>query len=309
MRWSVESWDPSYGQPAGDLDLDDREADTVVDVEVPAGRWEPRAVTPRAEPATVVFVDGVRRVDARAWIHAPDESVSVALCATYAAGAVRCVPPPGRAELAAVLVERGLFTPSPHAADIVTRAGVYSRRTVGSARPEALPLALQARMGELEGSAAEAGCTPGCDLLVVDGPLRGRGHLPNAVGYVKTHHVAYLPAPQHAVVERLRPGERTPLFATGSAFSRYAWYFRLPGGGATPWAGVVRLEASADLAVGEVVLLADRACALLPRFASEAHKDPRAPQNLYPIAGLERELRRRLGDEGLLYRALRLAAA
>lgn len=309
MRWSVESWDPSYGQPAGDLDLADREADTVLDVEVPAGQWEPRPGPATAEPATVVFVDGVRRVDARAWIHAPDGTVSAALCATYAAGAVRCAPPPERARLTSVLVERGLFTPSPHAADIVTRAGVYPRRTVGSPRPEALPLALQARMGELEVAAAEAGCAPGCDLLVIDGPLRGRGHLPNAVGLVKTHHVAYLPAAQHAVVERLAPGERTPLFATGSAFSRYAWYCRLPGGGATPWAGVVRLEASADLAVAEAVLLAERASALLGRFASEPHKEPRAPQNLYPISGLERELRRRLGDEGLLYRALRLAAA
>ena len=47
----------------------------------------------------------------------------------------------------------------------------------------------------------------------------------------------------------------------------------------------------------------------LPRFASEPHKDPRAPQNLYPIAGLEHALRRRLGDPLLLERSLRRAAA
>ena len=35
---------------------------------------------------------------------------------------------------------------------------------------------------------------------------------------------------------------------------------------------------------------------LLTGYASEQHKEPRAPQNLYPIAGLEQELRRRLGD-------------
>jgi hypothetical protein len=38
------------------------------------------------------------------------------------------------------------------------------------------------------------------------------------------------------------------------------------------------------------------------------HKDPRAPQNLVPIGGLERELRHRLGDQQVLYRALRAAA-
>ena len=39
--------------------------------------------------------------------------------------------------------------------------------------------------------------------------------------------------------------------------------------------------------------------------ASEAHLDPRAPQNLVPIAALEKELRHRMGDPRLTYRALR----
>jgi hypothetical protein len=166
-------------------------------------------------------------------------------------------------------------------------------------------------MAELEIAAAEAACEGGCDLLIVDGPLRGRGHLPNAVGFIKTHRVAYLPPAQHAVVEALAPGQRTPVFATGTAFSRYACYLRLPatGGVATPWAGVVRLEVPAELAVPVAVALVEYAAGVLPRYASQAHKEPRAPQNLYPIAGLERELRRRLGDEALLYRALRIAAA
>ena len=41
---------------------------------------------------------------------------------------------------------------------------------------------------------------------------------------------------------------------------------------------------------------------------SAEYKDARAPQNLHPIAGLERELRRRLGHPGLLYRSLRRAS-
>ncbi len=49
--------------------------------------------------------------------------------------------------------------------------------------------------------------------------------------------------------------------------------------------------------------------AVLPRFASEPHKEPRAPQNLVPIAGLEHRLRHRLGDPLVLERALRVAAA
>ena len=325
MQWSVESWDPAYGLPGEALDLEDSSADVVVDIEVPAPNWAPLDVPPPVDLGcdAVVFIDGVRRVDARAWVHGPDGSVAPALCATYGAGAVRC---DGTARIAAALVERGLFTASPHAVDVHTRAGDYPLRTVGSTRIEALPLALQARMAELEITAAEEACNGGCDLLIVDGPLRGRGHLPNAVGFIKTHQVAYLPSAQHGVVSALEPCQRTPVFATGTAFSRYASYLRLPArrtGGvplttaagaaterlATPWAGVVRLEVPADLDVPVAVALIERAAAVLPRYASQPPKEPRAPQNLYPIAGLERELRRRLGDEALLYRALRQAAA
>jgi hypothetical protein len=53
--------------------------------------------------------------------------------------------------------------------------------------------------------------------------------------------------------------------------------------------------------------VADRVTAVLPVVASEPHLDPRAPQNLVPIAALERELRRRLGDPAFVYRALREA--
>ena len=73
-------------------------------------------------------------------------------------------------------------------------------------------------------------------------------------------------------------------------------------------AGIVRCECSADVGTEGAVRLADWSAATLPRYASAAHKDARAPQNLYPIGGLERELRRRLGDSRLLYRALRSAA-
>ena len=71
----------------------------------------------------------------------------------------------------------------------------------------------------------------------------------------------------------------------------------------------MRCEANAELPVAAAAAIADRVTAALPRFASQPHKDTRAPQNLYPIGGLERMLRRRLGDAALLHRALRVAAA
>ena len=149
------------------------------------------------------------------------------------------------------------------------------------------------------------------DLLVLDGPLRKRGHIPDAVGFVKTHHVRYLPRRRSTGSSaRSPPGERTPVFRVDAQpFSRYSWYLRLPGPAGGPWAGIVRCEATGALAA-DAVVRARRSWSppTFPRFASEPHKDARAPQNLYPIGGLERELRRRLGDSGLLYRALRVAS-
>ena len=108
----------------------------------------------------------------------------------------------------------------------------------------------------------------------------------------------------------LAPGERTPAFTVGTSWTRHSWYVRLPGPAGAPLAGVVRCECPADRgARRRSPRWPTSPPAVLPRYASEAHKDARAPQNLYPIAGLERELRRRLGDPALLHRALRVAAA
>jgi hypothetical protein len=90
---------------------------------------------------------------------------------------------------------------------------------------------------------------------------------------------------------------------------RHSWYLRLPGPPGGPLAGVVRLECPASVAADDAVALACRTASVLPRFASSPYKDRRAPQNLTPVAGLERHLRHRLGDQALVLRALRRAAA
>jgi uncharacterized protein len=144
-------------------------------------------------------------------------------------------------------------------------------------------------------------------LVVYDGPLRGRNH-PGGVGYVKTQHVQYLPPAEQAVVGRLDDGERTPLFLIGDRFSRYSWYLRLPGPRTHPLAGVVRCEIAGTCSIADAVGIADQVTATLPRFASAPHKDSRAPQNLYPIAGLEHRLRHLLADPALMERALRVAS-
>jgi len=272
-------------------------------VERPVATWSPVVPTTGKDPRTILFTDGVRRVDARVWIQDGIGS-RPGICASYAAGAVLC---DGKAKVVACEVQRGLFTAASTASAIVCKHASYPVRSAPGDTPEQLALGLQQRMGELEvmlASAHEA------DLVVIDGPLSGRQDVPGAVGFVKTHHVSYLRESPNAeaVVGQLAPGERTPLFLTMTSWSRFSWYLRLPGAVGHPWAGIVRCEASADHEVSEVVAIADRVCRVLPRYASVAHKDPRAPQNLYPIAGLENRLRGRLGDAELLMRGLRVSA-
>jgi hypothetical protein len=307
LRFSVDPWDPSYGVSVELDTLEASSADVVIDIEIPAGAWRPLDPAPEhGMPERIVFIDGVRRIDARVWLEASADEVHAGICASFAAGAVRC---DGTARLAAVEVGRGLFSASPLARDVHTRCGDFPARMAASPSPEVLSLALQERMGATEVSVAERVCAgEAADLLVIDGPLRGRAHLPRAVGFIKTHQVTYLPPEQNRVIATLRPGQRTPVFTMGTTWSRHAWYLRLPGDSGSPWAGVVRCECSADLGPHRAAALADLATAGLPRFASESHKDARAPQNLYPIGALERELRRRMGDQQLVYRALRIAA-
>lgn len=304
MRFAVETWAPEYGASVEDVTLPASEAAVDVNVEVPAQRWQPlRARGEAARP--VVFIDGVRRVDARVWITGDDGTTAAGICASYAAGAVQCGE---RARLCVSAVERGVFTAAPGAAEIVTAHGTYRARATAGDTPEAMSLGLQQRMAELEAAVPgmfEGDC--GWRLLVVDGPLR-QPAASDAVGYVKTHHTGYLPPVVADVIGQLQAGERTPLFLVSSVRSRFSWYMRLPAEQTHMWAGIVRCEVTADREVASAVSAADLVAATLPRFASNPHKDSRAPQNLYPIAGLERELRRRLGDPALLYRALRAAA-
>lgn len=302
MKISVEAWAPEYGAPT-EHELTETDAPVDVTVERSEKRWEP--LDPQhfpAEESTVLFTDGVRRVDARVWVEEQGGAARPGICASYAAGAVLC---DGHARLVAADVQRGLFTATSSAKAIVCRHCSYPVRAAPGDSQETLSLALQQRMGELEVALAGA---HGADLVIIDGPLTGRQSIPGAVGYVKTHRVSYLPAPTSLVVSRLESGQRSPLFLTMTSWSRFSWYVRLPGGSGHPWAAIVRCEVSADRDAAAAVRLADSVTALLPRYATALHKDARAPQNLYPIAGLERELRRRLGDAHLLYRELRSVA-
>lgn len=304
MQFAVEAWDPDYGT-GGDTEGLDPSTDVVdLSVEVHPDQWE--AIDPASrELGTIYFVDGVRRIDARIWVTDPHGRVLPGSCATVAAGSVACSP--GLASLHDWAVHRVVLTPpTPTASTISTEFGDYKHVEITTGSPEDLYLGIHEEMTRLETKTVPK--VDEEDLVVFDGPLRGRRQ-PGSVGIIKTQHVQYLDGHPLDVVPQLEPGQRTPLFQIGvGRFARLSWYLRLPGPRTHGWAGIIRCEAPAidgTSASG----FADGVSSALPRFASEPHKESRAPQNLYPIAGLERALRARLGDQRLLQRALRRAAS
>jgi hypothetical protein len=307
LRIAVDGWDPAMGSSTTALEKMALSPGPVdVDVEVTEDTWAPR--TPPVAPVDgpVRFVDGVRRIEGTLWVTPPGERTRQALAASIGAGTVCCDGPAATVE--ACEVQRLLVGPAALLPTLTTSAGDFVPRAVADDDADTLRAGVQERLRRLERRLLDAAADSA--LLVVDGPLDGSVAVDHAVGYVKTHHVAYLEDTVAQTVADLAAGQRTPLFLATSSWTRFSWYLRLPyGTGGHPWSGVVRCEASGDLPVADVIALADRVTATLPRFASQPHKDRRAPQNLYPIGGLERQLTHRLGDAQHVLRALRSAAA
>ena len=301
MKYVVETWAPEFGANVQSLDLEPAKEPTNLEVEVPLKDWKPIDPTLTAEPLSeIAFIDGVRRIDARIWIDSENDLPSPGICATVAAGIVYTSPT--QAVCKNISVKRYFLTAAPKAQSIRTEHGDYLLHILADDSPEKGMSGIQRVMLELE---VELSNDVRPDLLVVyDGPLRGRT-AQSSVGMIKTHYKMYLEETAKNVLMNLEPGHCTPIFQILGREPRYSWYLQLPGNKAHPLAGIVRCEISASRTIEEARNLVNQISASLPKFASKPHKDPRAPQNLYPIAGLERELKRRLGDQRLLEHSLR----
>lgn len=321
MRIAVATWSPDY---SAEVDLAEQgalEVDTVCET----SDW--RALGPAAAPAglaEVVFVDGVRRTDARLFV-TPDGSQAPkpGLAGSIGVGAVVCAVPNARraaapappARIGEILVQRYMAVGDGGAGDISLPAGAgldyRPLATAGRALKE-VDAALHSAMRRAEADLAVR-LSRSDNVVFIDGPLARMNPGPRRIaGLIKSHGVSYLDDAHEALLGRLGCAQRTPLFCFGGPQRpRYSWYLRLcelePAQHA--WHGLVRLEVPAELGVDEAAALADASCALLPAFASAPHWDKRAPQNLVPVAGLERRLRHLLGERELVYRFIKSAAA
>ncbi|MCJ7726406.1 MAG: hypothetical protein MUP76_08490, partial [Acidimicrobiia bacterium] len=296
---------PEYG-PSVDPNDDLAPSEGSVDVDVEQRPWEPIAGSDDGVPL-VAFVDGVRRIDARLVLDDPEAGPIPGICGSYGVGAVVWDRERRRSEVVGASIHRlgvlakGRIAEIPPGGPALT----YEVESVADDDPGSLMGHFHSRMRRSESELAEK-LGAGGHFVVADGPLYELSPT-ETIGYVKSHRVNYLANGHGEIIGRLAPGERTPLF-TIKGYERYSWYLRLAEViGGHSWSGIVRCEAAAALPIEEVVVLADRSAAILPTVASEAHLDPRAPQNLIPIAALERHLRHLLGDAGLVLRHLRAA--
>ena len=306
-RLHVESWAPEYGPSLEASDDDDGPA-SPVDPAVETEDWKPVAGGAGGAPRRVVFVDGVRRIEARLTLDHPVEGPVPGILGAFGVGAVIWDRTARRSSFTGLTVERLAVMAKGLAVDIDRIGGLaVSPESAPGGGPSDLTAHLQQRMRSAEGRLAASFAGPGF-LVIADGPFRELRARP-VVGYIKTHQASYLDEERGALIGRLGACQRTPLFLIDAErHPRYSWYLRLadlPGGHS--WTGVVRCEAAASLGVGKAAEMAGWTAALLPRLASEGHIDRRAPQNLVPIAALERELRKHMGDQNLADRALRTA--
>lgn len=300
----VEAWDPDYGASYDVANgMVPSEEEVAPGVEVARDQWAP--LTPRASPAPALeFLDGVSRVDARAFLEAGPMTVP-GICGSIAVGLVTV---DGRAHHSVHQVHRSVIFGSGAQAVLppIDQSLIYESRSVPGSTADELRHGLEALRAEVEVRMAQERARENA-VVVADGPLGILEPL-DIIGFIKSHQRAYLDPDLEPVVRALRAGQRTPLFSFGVIRPRYSWYLRLADApGAHPWSGIARCEVSASMSIAKAADLADLASFHLPRFASKPFWDPRAPQNLVPIAALERHLRRLLGDPQMVLRKIRSA--
>ncbi len=326
--WGVEylgSLQDASGFAKGSDEEGEGEALTLaaLEVERPLEQWRPLTATAAADVRRVLFLDGVRRIEARVLLE--DDAPAFGAVGSCAVAAVACQlgmeGGGGRAAFEGEpVVERWCALAGGRVGQpdlrLTSAAGgqplFYRMAATPDTDVDAPVRLLQAKMRDAERLlAARLLARMGDGLLLCDGPRPLLGDDPRVLGYLKTVQAQRLPPKALEVVRALEEGQRSPLYLVGEGErARFEWYVRLRD--PRPWlhtlAGSVRLQGYAGpeprTQLAWMSSVADWSSAVLPRFATRSHQDPRAPQQLLPVRALEQTLRRRLGSAPLLRRRL-----
>jgi len=314
----LDPWTPTY-ESAVQLEEDEGASPADVDAFVETEDWRPRLPEFVERPERIAFIDGVQRVEMRLigddgptparpgegrMVYGALASVGVGAsfvgegdCSLQMNAPLRVLALSDGASHESISVECGNSTLEFRPQNTGETGLMAVHQAVNDARSRE-----EVRLGEQLDQA-------GVEMVVVDGRLNwqpSRGAM--VIGLVKTIHKRYLDSPQADVLSKLAPKTRTPIFRIGGKHSVYSWYLRLTKSRHMdyPWSGLIRLETLDSIPLEAAVRLADLTACHLPAFASSPAHDPRAPQNLYPIGGLEEQLRHSLGDHEWIRRHIEM---
>ena len=314
-------WSPAQG-PGSDAPLNAGGDDGPFRIDISVeGLWLPHHLS--GDRASIVqIVDGVQRVEAYAVSDTASGAMVPGLFGSYAVGAVRCEP--GRATVLTdgdlLRVVRCYLQAGTTDEDLVLTVGqaelcFRATAVLHVSEPSELVRELTNRMLAAETRLVNRLSADCSALTLVDGPLRAGTAGRRVAGYIKRTANWYLGTEERAIFDDLGVGDRTPLFrlsVEGQAKrDRFSWYVRIAdlGPHLHPHASVMRLETWATVPVEQAARLADECARTLPQLAGSLIRDPRAPQNLTPVGGLEGWLRRLLGNRELLRRYIAVALA
>lgn len=268
--------------------------------------WEPIAPSHDVATPDIAFVDGVERRDAR--VSAEGDGMPFAgMLVSYAAGAV-C---PGRKPpLRHVSVQRRIvLTNGATSSTIEIRAHNTTVDYLPAHNiepdPESIDRTLKGLRADLEAEVVRALIVDGVGLIICDGrlpPIRSAA----AIGLIKTpHRLPLTREDQMSALMALSRGQRSPVFIRmRSDRAYYSWFVCLADRRQHELAlsNLALIEMDDEAPKQRALEVADLTASILPPYAPSAYRDPRAPQNLMPVGQLERELRRRLGDQELMRR-------
>ena len=331
LKLRLDPWATEYNTSYFAEQISETAAENV-DTSIELAEWQ--AIVPKRDLndflyERLIFIDGSRRIEARVLLENEEEQVAFGALASYGVGAVDCCPRQTRVAKFVDLQELGINTTERVCVvgrgqqhenfEVLPRLnsqlGQLKYKTVITEEedPEAVVRKLQNEMLEAERNLASNLAANYDDALIIsDGP-RPKVSAGSVIGYVKTIHKMSISKKELMVVRNLEQGQRSPVYLiTGDDRSKqiFEWFLRLRD--PNPWlftlAGMVRLQAHAgpnpQKRLEEVVALADYLAMLLPKFASKQHQDPRAPQQLLPVRGLEAELRRNMGNSQIIRRRI-----
>lgn len=299
LKLKIDPWSSDYGPS---LHLQDTETIPEVKLDL-EGEWKAHDPEPTEPLKEVALIDGVRRMELNLRLEDEARSMKAAI-GTLGCGAL--VIKPGEPQsltqaLRYVDVRAYLLVDAPD--------GPTLPNLTTLANATDLMMTLQNKMRETEAIMADR-VSEEVELVIADGPLQNTHSLKHEVlGYIKSQHQQLLERKEMDLVRQLQPGQRTPIFSLGqdTKYHRLSWYLRLdsPAQDETVLAGIVRLEMDAKYGLQQAQKRANQLGTLLPKLKNSRHRDARSPQNLVPIAVLERAVRHRLGDPALRQRNYR----